>query len=190
MPDWLLFWGKAITISLIISNLMPYANPVLKIAFRRGFWCCKRKDYQPKTHLNPEFNMERRYATVISTIFIVFTYAFALPMLPITAAGIFMVQYMMDKLLITYYYKERVVHNDLLNRTSLRIIKFGIAVFFLASTYILVQNYCTTYNTDSVKSSVNEFLECAGTNKYVYIMSGCGILNLFLTIFFAVITAV
>lgn len=143
---WLLFWGKAITTSLIVSNLMPYANPVIKVFFRRGLFCCKRKYYQPNTHLNPEFSIERRYASVLNTIFIVFTFSFALPILPIVAAIVFLFQYLMDKLLITYYYKEKTVNDDLLNTNVLRIIKYGIILFFLSGASILAANSCAIHN--------------------------------------------
>jgi hypothetical protein len=47
---------------MILSNLMPYVGPIFKIIYRRGCCCCKRKKYEAKTHLNPEFPIERRYA--------------------------------------------------------------------------------------------------------------------------------
>lgn len=64
-PPWLLFYSKMIKTSMILSNLMPYAGTVLKIAIRRCCCCCKRKNYKPNTHLNPEFPMERRYASML-----------------------------------------------------------------------------------------------------------------------------
>lgn len=45
-PNWLNFWGKAITTSLIVSTMLPYVSPLLKFLFQRGFCCCKRKDYK------------------------------------------------------------------------------------------------------------------------------------------------
>lgn len=80
---WLLFWGKAISLSLLVSNLMPYLGPSLKLLIKRGCCCCKRKDFKPRRYLNPEFAMERRYAMVMNLMFMVFTFAFALPALPL-----------------------------------------------------------------------------------------------------------
>lgn len=48
-PYWLYFWSKAISISLLVFNFMPYIGPGIKILCRRGICCCKRKDYKPRT---------------------------------------------------------------------------------------------------------------------------------------------
>ena len=80
-PNWLIFYGKMIMTSMITSNLLPYAGPLLKILFRRGICCCRRKDYKPNTHLNEDFPFVRRYATILNTVFICFTYGFGIPLL-------------------------------------------------------------------------------------------------------------
>jgi len=129
--------------SMITSNLLPYAGPLLKILFRRGICCCRRKDYKPNTHLNEEFPFVRRYATILSTVFICFTYGFGIPLLFIVTFFIILVQYILDKLLITYYFKERVEQNDLLNRTALNILKYGIVVFMFFGGWIITSNHCT-----------------------------------------------
>jgi hypothetical protein len=88
-PAWLLFYGKMFRTQMILSNFMPYLGPALKILFRRGCCCCRRKDYKSRTHMNVEFSMERRYATILTTCFICFNYGFAIPMLFIYAACVF-----------------------------------------------------------------------------------------------------
>jgi hypothetical protein len=74
---------------MILSNIMPYLGPMIKVLSRRGCCCCRRKSYDPKTHLNEEFPLERRYASILTTVFIVFTYGIAMPALFIVASGIF-----------------------------------------------------------------------------------------------------
>lgn len=143
---WLLFWGKAIMTSLVVSNLIPYAAPILKILFTRGFWCCKRVYSGRSTMTNPTFQIERRYANVLNTIYIVFTYSFALPILPIVAAGIFLFQYCVDKLLITYYYREFVLNDELLNKTVLLLVKYGLILFFVAGGLIVSATTCSIDN--------------------------------------------
>lgn len=85
-------------------------------------------------------------------------------------------------MLITYFYKERVIHNDLLNRSALRIIKYGVAIFFIGSTFILVRNDCTTRNNYETKTQSTEFLKCVGLNRYSILMFSFGLANLVLTI--------
>jgi hypothetical protein len=78
-PKWLVFYGKMIKTSMITSNLMPYVGPIIKSCCRRGCFCCKRGN--TKTHMNEEFPMVRRYAFILKTVYICFTYGFAIPML-------------------------------------------------------------------------------------------------------------
>lgn len=145
-PAWLLFYGSVFRTQMIMSNYMQYLAPCFKIMFKRGCCCCRRKNYMANTHNNGEFSMERRYATILTTSFICFNYGFALPMLFITASVIFLGQYLFDKLLVTYYYKERVEHNDYLNRSSLIALKYGIVVFLYFSGKSLTNNYCSVTN--------------------------------------------
>lgn len=171
--QWLCFWGKAITISICISNLLPYAFPVLKILISRCCCCCKRKDYKPNRKIHPEFNFERRYAQLITTQCIVCTYAYSMPIIAFVAFFVLIVQLVLDKLLITYYYKERIEHNDLLNRTAMRIIKFAIVVFYLFGALAMASNYCTVHNDDgAVLNYVNEFLVCFEFFEQAYTMLG------------------
>jgi len=139
---WLLFWGKAITLSLFISNFMPLVAPTIKALCKRGLCCCKKDNYSAERHLNPEFKIERRYAGMINTCFLVFTYSFSLPVLPFVASIVLMLQYIIDKLLITYYYKEQIEHNDLINRWALRVIKYGIVLFYVFGAFAIAANYC------------------------------------------------
>ena len=94
-----------------------------------------RKNYKPNTYLNPVYNYERRYATILTTVFICFTYGFALPTIPVVSFLALGAQYILDKLLVTYYYKEQVEHNDYLNRVVLNILKYGIVSFYLFAAY-------------------------------------------------------
>jgi hypothetical protein len=56
---------------------------------------------------------------------------------------VLMIQYFADKLLITYYYKENVEQNDLLNRTALVIIKYGCCIYFIFGGLGIALNHCS-----------------------------------------------
>jgi len=90
-PAWLLFYGKVFRTQMLLSNLMQYVGPCLKIIFKRGCCCCRRKNYRANTHNNSEFSMNRRYATILTTSFICFNYGFAIPMLFIVASLVFFI---------------------------------------------------------------------------------------------------
>lgn len=66
----------------------------------------------------------------------------AYPVLFYIAAVVLMIQYFVDKLLITYYYKEKVEQNDLLNRTALVIIKYGCCIYLISGGLGIALNNC------------------------------------------------
>lgn len=140
---------------------MPYAGILLKLMYKRCCCCCKRKSFKPERNKNPEFNMERRYAAILNTIFMVFTFSYSMPGLPMVAVFVLSIQYVLDKLLITYYFKERIEHNDFLNRTFLMITQFSIVVFYIFSAYTCMANYCTIANIPDTKITYStEFATC------------------------------
>ncbi len=51
-PRWLVYYGKYVMTSMIVSNFLHYTGPILDLSFRRCCCCCIRKSYKPRTHLN------------------------------------------------------------------------------------------------------------------------------------------
>lgn len=109
-------------------------------------------------------------------MFLLFTYGFALPALPLVGLVVISIQYLADKLMITYYYRERIEHEDLLNRTVLKVVKFGICLFYIIGALVLAQGYCTVYNNDQLELKyVTEFTNCFAmwSAPRVLIAAGC-----------------
>jgi hypothetical protein len=71
-----------------------------------------------------------------------------------------LIQFILDKLLVTYYYKERVEHNDLLNRAVLKVMKYGAFVFLCFASTAIADNYCTMTNTTVPVYYTNEQIKC------------------------------
>lgn len=159
---------------MLVSNTLPYAKPLLTIAFKRCCCCCKRKNYKVIKSLNPEFPLERRYGTMLATVYTALTYGFAIPTLLMVATSVFVFQYVVDKLLISFYYKERVMHNDILNRSCLRILKYSFVIFFYFAADSMKSNYCSIHNniTDKLLYTNEKFM-CTGIFNEVYFMWAC-----------------
>lgn len=83
-----------------------------------------------------------------------------MPALFVVASAIFIFQSIADKLLITYYYKERVEHNDLLNRSALKAIKYALFMFLFTGGFAMASNYCTLENVSREINFSNESLVC------------------------------
>lgn len=142
-PKWLVFYGSMIKTSMILSNLMPYMGILIKIAIRRCCLCCKRKNYKPNTHLNPEFPLVRRYAFLLRTMFTCFTYGFAIPTLFLVAFVVIVIQYFLDKLLITFFHQAKPESNDIMNRWLIACLKYGVAVGLFFGGVQVATNHCT-----------------------------------------------
>jgi hypothetical protein len=104
--------------------------------------------------------MERRYGLRLMTLFVSFTYGFSIPLLFIVTFMIFVLQYILDKLLITYYFKEKVLYNDLLDRISLRVAKFGVALFLFFGGFAIASNNCMIVNSTQMLLYTNDILQC------------------------------
>ena len=167
---WLIFYGKMIGTQMLMSNLLQYLGPMFKILFKRGCCCCKCKGYKLNKNLNQEFSFERRYGTVLTTVFTCFTYGYAIPMLFIMASFVFFLQFVLDKMLITFYYKERIVHNDFLNRCALRVLKYCVCPFLYFGATALRNNYCTIDREVGAKNYAMQFGDCRKVWSQVVVM--------------------
>lgn len=67
--------------------------------------CIIQDDYE-KIYTGPEFVLEVRYAQIIFTIFVTFTFSSGMPVMYIFNFFIIMVQYWVDKYLIFNYYRK------------------------------------------------------------------------------------
>ncbi len=154
-PTYMLFYGKAVGTALFMSNLIPYVILFVKWIIKScSCHCFNNKDLAKKqryccfccrkaqTHLNPEFPFNRRYAQTLTLVGTTFSFGFAVPILFSFSFLILTIQYFLDKILITYYYKERVRHNDVLNRAALEIVKYGGVVFLIFGAASLGPNRC------------------------------------------------
>lgn len=75
-----------------------------------------------------------------------FTYGFSIPLLFLVGTLSLFVQYVLDKILVTYYYKQDVHHNDRLNRVVIQIHKYAPVFFLLWGASTLIQNHCMMTN--------------------------------------------
>lgn len=59
------------------------------------------------------------------------------------ASAILILQYFLDKLLITFFYKQEVQYNDFLNRNMLKACKYALVPFFLFAGLGMHNNFCS-----------------------------------------------
>lgn len=73
----------------------------------------------------PDHLMAPKYSALLNTMCVCMMYALCIPELLWVAALTFMIYYLTDKFLITYYYKRPPMYDDKLNTTALEMMKFA-----------------------------------------------------------------
>ena len=93
--------------STITQNLIPYIKVLLEFL---NLALHKKKSRSPTL-----FPIERKYAQLLTTFFILFTYGFAFPALYLYVLITISMTNVLDKLLVIYWYKPNPLNTDLLN---------------------------------------------------------------------------
>jgi hypothetical protein len=109
--------------------------------------------------------MIRKYASLLTTAYTTFTFGFSMPILFTLATLSFSFQFIVDKLLITYYYKQKVEHNDFLNRNFLKALKYSPVIFFCVAARSCDENYCAVTNVVHEIKYTNHLPACTGTTQ-------------------------
>lgn len=150
---WYNIFGIMIFSSTLTTNLIPYIAVLIDFASQR---LLKNKGRSQKP-----FQIERKYAQLLQTIFIVFTYGFGLPILFLSCMGIVTLLIIVDKFLITYWFRPRPLQSDLLNRTFLQLVKYAPCLFLGISGGTIMQNYCMYSNKKvGMQQQFNEYVDC------------------------------
>lgn len=146
-PDLTEEWYLVIAPSLILTMFLNALSPTFSIAgalvggalFKSldqgcSTYCCCKPDKTTKCKTIQEYVnlyggakhvMAPKYSALLNTICVTMMYGLALPELFVIAAFTFMVYYLCDRFLITYYYQRPPMYDDHLNKTALEVAKLG-----------------------------------------------------------------
>jgi hypothetical protein len=138
---WYDVYGSMIISSLIVTSFLPYLGIFLNWFFN----CCRRRP--PSDKYFRSYKTIRKNAHLITITFIVFTYGFAMPILFLIATVSLLGQYILDKILVTYYYRQTVNHSDKLNLIVIHSLKYAPVFMLVLGGCTLYQNYCTITNS-------------------------------------------
>lgn len=107
--------------STILTNaIMPYIVPFTLLLISR----CK------VTERNAEFPLGSRNLAFSSLVYMVFTYGVAMPSLFILAVLAIAFQHVVDKILLTYYFKAIPSHDTEMSWRIIKSIKYCVIPFF------------------------------------------------------------
>jgi hypothetical protein len=76
-PEWVRFFGKLIYMSMITQHLLPYIGTFLTVWKVRGCCCCKDSSFKRQQ----VYSAEQRYISLLTLIFVTWTYGFSIPFL-------------------------------------------------------------------------------------------------------------
>jgi hypothetical protein len=126
--NWFLVYGNCIFTSTLTTAFIPYAGPIIGILMKIS---------GRKTQIPGVFNMERKYAVMLTTLFVAFTYGYEIPLLFIAVSLCFFVQFLMDKTLVTYWFEMIPIRSDSLIKLTIRIIKYAPVLMFVVTARCL-----------------------------------------------------
>lgn len=130
--------------------------------------------------------MHFKYAAILTTVYTTMMYGYAIPILFPIAAFNFFNTYVMDKLLITYYFQKPPVYDDKLNTAALDMLKYSplLMLFFGywcmrdSSIFNNVASPLVFSNKSSIKNG--NILPNVGVDLPLFI---CGCFILFMVLF-------
>lgn len=130
--NWFIVYGDMIVSSLVVTGFLPYVGIFLNWFFNifRG--------KKPSDMYFKRYKIIRKNATLVTICLIIFTYGFAMPILFLVGTICMFCQYILDKILVTYYYRQEVNHNDRLSRIVLQIHKYGPVLMLVCGASTIV----------------------------------------------------
>lgn len=139
-PLWYKLKSAIIQSTLVITPLTPYViTPVLYV-FQKAK--CS-KDTKPD---KGEFLIIKKTVYFLSTILLIFATGFGRIDFFFYGVISFFVQYFMDKIFITYWYRPKAILSDPTNGTTLSILKYAPAIYLMMGFFIFRENQCPISN--------------------------------------------
>jgi hypothetical protein len=123
---------------MFISAVFPlaefgYGYP-MKFAFRLLDKGCKPNSKQTKVksiqqyvniYAGPDHFLHFKYSSIMNSCFVTFTFGLALPLLfPIALIG-FIVLYIIERILITYYFRQPPMYDEKMNAAAISVLKWA-----------------------------------------------------------------
>ena len=147
--DWYRVIGSTICVTMAVNIISPHLANGSYLLYRsfsacldRGCSCDRRKtrkliqeDYE-EVNTGPEFLFEFRYASTLTTVFMVFMYSSGMPILYPIAFLTFLATYWCDKLFLLCFYKRPVSHTIYLSQRTIKLMNFSMIPHFLLGLYM------------------------------------------------------
>lgn len=144
--------GATIVKTMAISAVMPVVEfgmfYVLRNALRKkdrnftnDYLRTQKKSIQQYIDIysGPEFMIHFRYSTIMNTVFVCLMYGTALPILYPIALMSFVILYILERLLVFYYYKQPPVFDEKMTMNSISMMLWA-PFFYMAFSYWFLGN--------------------------------------------------
>lgn len=151
---WYTATGTSIVIVMIISAVSPCIEILIEFLIQKlvrsidnkcySGCCCKERTTKCLTvyqyiqlYSGSEYLMQNRYNPVIVQVYVAFMFGLVIPFLfPLTLFGI-LIKYFIERLTITYFYRQPPMYNKRLSQEAINILKFAPTLMFLISYWAL-----------------------------------------------------
>lgn len=122
-----------------------------------------QEDYEAK-YMGAEYEIDKRFAQILSQIFIVLTFASGMPLLYLVGMICCFTSYWTDKILFLRLYKRPPLYDDGMTVRARKILKFSIIVHCLMSVYMYSNDTILNYKRKNdvyywIDRNIDGFLE-------------------------------
>mmetsp|Transcript_6920 Transcript_6920/g.5166 ORF Transcript_6920/g.5166 Transcript_6920/m.5166 type:complete len:223 (-) Transcript_6920:562-1230(-) len=101
---------------------------------------CKSVQQYVERYSGPVYQIHFRYSTILNTVFVTCMYGTAIPILYPVALLSFTILYLMERLLVFYYYKQPPAYDQQMTYTALNILRWAPFLMFAMGYWVLGNN--------------------------------------------------
>jgi len=150
--SWYINIGPSLVSAMLLNSIYIYLDFGIaygtKFFFRAldqgGCWCCKKRKTKATTiqqyvdlYSGADHAIHFKYATILNTVYVTFTFGLALPMLFPIAAFTFFNIYFLERLCVMYFHPKPPLYDDKLNAQMLRTLKWAPVMLIFFSYWYL-----------------------------------------------------
>lgn len=136
-------YSSMILTTTLTTNLIPYIAVFIDLIVNK---CCRRR---ARSEL--QFKVERKYAQILSSICVICTFGFGIPLLFVYTLVPLVFYLFLDKILLVYWYKPVPMQSDILTRTFMIIFKYVPILLLVLTSLTILNSYCIAHNFEYTK---------------------------------------
>lgn len=127
--SWFIFWAMAFTFRLLDRGFSSNKRNTKKVTIQAYV----------NLYSGPEYLIHYKYSSMLNVTFVAFTYGIGLPLIFPIAFFVLVILFILERLLLTYYYREPPTFDEKLNDSALTLLRWA-PLFMFSVGYWMLSN--------------------------------------------------